>query len=166
MQEQEGELNTQQFLEFEEAFTRMKKAAGVSDLEEVISRFATQNKTAQILETQMTKAETDVRMLGEMKESLQKEWELVRYLGQDEDIHVRDKFEEMELDMEEIKERMDKTGGKLQVLEGNHDMIKRKLSRMASIIEGSLSCISLFKFSAVIHHCTQFQLQPQCFIRC
>ena len=115
----------------------MKKAAGVSDIEEVITRFATQNKTAQILENQMKNAETDVRTLGELKESLQKEWELVRYLGQDEDIQIRDKFEEMELDMEEIKERMDKSGGKLQVLEGNHDMIKRRLSKMASIIEGS-----------------------------
>ena len=82
-------------------------------------------------------SETDVRTLGELKESLQQEWELVRYLGQDEDIQIRDKFEEMELDMEEIKERMDKSGGKLQVLEGNHDMIKRRLSKMASIIEGS-----------------------------
>ena len=42
----------------------------------------------------------------------------------------------MELDMEEINERMDKTMGKLEVLGGNHDMVKRKLSRMASIIEG------------------------------
>ena len=50
---------------------------------------------------------------------------------------VRDKFEEMELDTDELKERMEKTNGKLQVLGGNHDMIKRKLSRMASIIEGS-----------------------------
>ena len=126
-----------QFEEFEEAFSRMKKAAGVSDVEEVVTRFSTQNKTAEILEDQMTKAETDVRTLGELKESLQKEWELVRYLGQDEDIKIREKFEELELDMEEVNERMDKTGGKLQVLEGNHDMIKRKLSRMASVIEGS-----------------------------
>ena len=123
----------------------MKKAAGVSDIEEVITRFATQNKTAQILENQMKNAETDVRTLGELKESLQKEWELVRYLGQDEDIQIRDKFEEMELDMEEIKERMDKSGGKLQVLEGNHDMIKRRLSKMASIIEGS-SLLHIFTF--------------------
>ena len=42
----------------------------------------------------------------------------------------------MELDMEEINERMDKTTGKLDVLGGNHDLVKKKLSRMASIIEG------------------------------
>ena len=67
----------------------MKKAAGVSEIDEVINRFRTQNKTASILEGQMRLAETDVRTLGELKESLYKEWEQVRYLGQDEDIKIR-----------------------------------------------------------------------------
>ena len=89
LQEQEGEFNKQEFQEFEDAFARMKKAAGVSEIDEVINRFSTQNKTASILEGQMRLAETDVRTLGEMKESLQKEWEQVRYLGQDEDIKIR-----------------------------------------------------------------------------
>ena len=56
----------------------MKKAAGVSEIQDVVSRFTTQNKTATILEDQMTKAENDVRVLGDMKENLQKEWEVVR----------------------------------------------------------------------------------------
>ena len=88
-QEEEGEFNKQQFQEFEDAFARMKKAAGVSEIDEVIHRFSTQNKTASILEGQMRLAETDVRTLGELKESLQREWEQVRYLGQDEDIKIR-----------------------------------------------------------------------------
>ena len=88
-EEEEGEFNKQQFQEFEDAFARMKKAAGVSEIDEVIRRFSTQNKTASILEGQMRLAETDVRTLGELKESLQKEWEQVRYLGQDEDIKIR-----------------------------------------------------------------------------
>ena len=57
----------------------MKKAAGVSDIDEVVLRFSTQGKTSQILGDQMTKAENDVRVLGESKETLQKEWEVVRY---------------------------------------------------------------------------------------
>ena len=56
----------------------MKKAAGVSDIDEVVLRFSTQGKTSQILCDQMTKAENDVRVLGESKETLQKEWEVVR----------------------------------------------------------------------------------------
>ena len=56
----------------------MKKAAGVSDIDEVVLRFSTQGKASQILGDQMTKAENDVRVLGESKETLQKEWEVVR----------------------------------------------------------------------------------------
>ena len=48
------------YAEFEEAFSRMKKAAGVSDVEEVVTRFSTQGKTSDILGDQMKKAENDV----------------------------------------------------------------------------------------------------------
>ena len=49
---------------------------------------------------------------------------------------MREKFEEMDLDMEDVMERMDNANGKLHVLDSNHDMIKKKLSKMASIITG------------------------------
>ena len=42
----------------------------------------------------------------------------------------------MDLDMEEVTERFDKATGKLKGLESNHNMIKKKLSLMASIITG------------------------------
>ena len=140
------------FVEFEEAFSRMKKAAGVSDVDEVITRFSTQGKTSDILGDQMKRAENDVRVLGDSKEKHQQEWEVVRYvkqkckstneefdfryLGQDEDVQIREKFEDMDLDMEEVTERFDKATGKLKGLESNHNMIKKKLSLMASIITG------------------------------
>ena len=67
------------FVEFEEAFSRMKKAAGVSDVDEVVTRFSTQGKTSDILGDQMKRAENDVRVLGDSKEKHQQEWEVVRY---------------------------------------------------------------------------------------
>ena len=79
MSVQDKEQERKEFLEFEEAFSRMKKAAGVSEVEDVVSRFTTQDKTSAILGDQMTKAENDVRVLGDRKENLQKEWEIVRY---------------------------------------------------------------------------------------
>ena len=36
------------YAEFEEAFARMKKAAGVSDVDEVVTRFSTQGKTCEV----------------------------------------------------------------------------------------------------------------------
>ena len=59
-----------------------------------------------------------------------------RYLGQDEDVQMREKFEDMDLDMDEVMERIEKANGKLKALESNHDMIKKKLAKMASIITG------------------------------
>ena len=58
-------------------------------------------------------------------------------MGQDEDVQMREKFEEMDMDMEEIMERIDKANGKLKVLGVNHDMIKKKLIKMATTITGS-----------------------------
>lgn len=72
------EIDKGQYAKFEEAFSKMKKAAGVSSIEEVVARFKTQGKTTNILGDQMNKAENDVRVLGESKENLQQEWEVVR----------------------------------------------------------------------------------------
>ena len=72
------EIDKSLYMEFEEAFSKMKKAAGVSDVEEVVTRFSTQGKTSNILGDQMNKAENEVRVLGESKERHQQEWEVVR----------------------------------------------------------------------------------------
>ena len=51
---------------------------------------------------------------------------------------MREKFEEMDLDMDEVLERIEKANGKLKNLESNHDMIKKKLAKMATIITGMI----------------------------
>ena len=76
--DKQDEVDKGLYVEFEEAFSKMKKAAGVSDVDEVVVRFSTQGKTSEILGDQMRKAENDVRILGESKETLQQEWEVVR----------------------------------------------------------------------------------------
>ena len=96
----------------------MKRAAGVSEIDEVVNRFSTQEQTATILGGQMNRAETEVtveavhpsqvRLMGEKKELLQTEWEEVRYLGQDEDMELKERMEEMVLDIEDADERMTK----------------------------------------------------------
>ena len=64
--------------EYAEAFDQMKRAAGVNEITEVVDRFRTQNKTAEILEGQNEKAKLDVMKLSEVKEELQATWEKVR----------------------------------------------------------------------------------------
>ena len=64
--------------EYEDAFEEMKKAAGVTDIDEIVERCGTQRKTASILEVQNNKAKADVMSLTSVKERLQDEWEVVR----------------------------------------------------------------------------------------
>ena len=67
--------------EYAEAFDQMKRAAGVEEIDDVIDRFKTQGKTAELLEIQNDKAKSDVMKLSEEKEELQECWEKVRYTG-------------------------------------------------------------------------------------
>ena len=46
---------------YEEAFGRMKKAAGVSDVDEVVRRFETQEETANHLQELQARAEKEIR---------------------------------------------------------------------------------------------------------
>ena len=57
----------------------MKKAAGVTEVKDVIERFRTQGETTEVLETQNNKAKEEVRKLSTLKEELQQKWEKVRY---------------------------------------------------------------------------------------
>ena len=60
----------------------MKKAAGVSDVEEVVRRFETQEETTRHLQELQTRAEKEIRDLGAVKEKLESEWEVVKFMGQ------------------------------------------------------------------------------------
>ena len=64
--------------EYEDAFEEMKKAAGVTKIDEIVERCGTQRKTASLLEVQNNKAKADVMRLTSVKEGLQDEWEVVR----------------------------------------------------------------------------------------
>ena len=64
--------------DYVELFEQMKKAAGVTEVKEVIERFRTQGETATVLETQNEQAKEEVMRLTKMKEELQSQWEKVR----------------------------------------------------------------------------------------
>ena len=57
----------------------MARAAGVSEVSEVIERFRTQKQTYKVLEEQQSQSETDVRVMGIQKEELEKEFVEVRF---------------------------------------------------------------------------------------
>ena len=58
--------------DFDEAFNKMSRSAGVSEIAEVVERFRTQKLTSSSLHDQQSTAETDVREMGVLKEDLER----------------------------------------------------------------------------------------------
>ncbi len=100
--------------QYEEAFGRMKKAAGVSDVDEVVRRFETQEETANHLNDLQARAEKEIRDLGAVKEKLEVEWEAVKFMGQEENTELREKMEDLEEKIAEEQDRKKAAEEKLQ----------------------------------------------------
>ena len=98
-------------LDFEEAFNKMARSAGVSDIAEVVERFRTQNQTSSSLTNQQSNAETDVREMGVLKEDLERRYSEVKFLGQDDIGDAREKIDEIEL---LIEDNMSRKGAALE----------------------------------------------------
>ena len=61
----------------------------MSDVDEVVRRFETQEETANHLQELQARAEKEIRDLGVVKEKLEAEWELVKFMGQEENTELR-----------------------------------------------------------------------------
>ena len=83
----------------------MARSAGVSDLSEVIDRFKTQKLTWSSLGDQQSAAENDVREMGALKDNLEKQYNEVKFLGQDDNGETREKVEEIDLMIEDNNNR-------------------------------------------------------------
>ena len=93
--------------QFQDAFTRMARSAGVSEVEEVIDRFKTQQDTNKTLEEQSDQAESDIRDMGQEKDVLEQEFQVTKFLGQDEDVGALIRLDEMSEGIERNRERAD-----------------------------------------------------------
>jgi len=61
-----------------------------------VRRFETQEETTNHLLELQTRAEKEIRDLGAIKEKLEAEWELVKFMGQEENTELREKMEDLE----------------------------------------------------------------------
>ena len=62
-------------------------------------RFETQEDTGKHLQELQNRAEKEIRDLGAVKEKLEAEWELVKFMGQEENTELREKLEVLEEDI-------------------------------------------------------------------
>ncbi|CAB4070009.1 unnamed protein product [Lepeophtheirus salmonis] len=118
---------------FEESFNRMKKAAGVSDIDEVVHRFETQEETANHLQELQSRAEKEIRDLGNIKDKLESEWEQVKFMGQEDNHELQeadDKFQQRNKLLAGIREGLDALLHKLYFNELNQtvDIFEKKLA--------------------------------------
>ena len=77
-----GEEEQQKITEYEMAFKRIKEATGVSDTQEVVTRFENQGDTTTHLEELKRENEKQISRLNEEKETLQVEFEEMKYSGE------------------------------------------------------------------------------------
>ena len=64
-----------------------------------VGRFETQEDTGKHLQELQNRAEKEIRDLGAVKEKLEAEWELVKFMGQEENTELREKLEVLEEDI-------------------------------------------------------------------
>ncbi|XP_022084175.1 coiled-coil domain-containing protein 151-like [Acanthaster planci] len=77
-----GEEQEKKIGSYEEAFLAIKDATGVSDLQEVVLRFESQEETTKHLEDLKDSGEKQVNRLKEEKAKLQREFEEMKYSGE------------------------------------------------------------------------------------
>ena len=123
--------------DFEEAFTKMERSAGVSELSEVIERFRTQKQTQSSLENSQSNAETDVREMGVLKEDLERQYAEVRYLGQDDNVEMREKLDEIELLIEVNQNKKRSTMETIRYITRKQENIRQCFYGLVTILTGA-----------------------------
>ena len=71
-----------------------------------LNRFETQEDTGKHLQELQNRAEKEIRDLGAVKEKLEAEWELVKFMGQEENTELREKLEILEEDITDQQVRV------------------------------------------------------------
>ena len=71
----------------------------------IILRFETQEDTGKHLQELQNRAEKEIRDLGAVKEKLEAEWELVKFMGQEENTELREKLELLDEDIQDQQVR-------------------------------------------------------------
>ena len=124
-------------LDFEDAFNKMARSAGVSEVSEVVDRFRTQKQTCSSLGDQQSNAETDVREMGVIKEDLEREYNEVKFLGQDDSGDSREKIEEIELLIEDNENRKRAALDQIRYITRKNENIRECFYGLVTLLTGT-----------------------------
>lgn len=93
--DQFDEVKAKKMAEFEEHFRIIKEATGVSDIQEVISKFNAQADTHNQLKQLQKQNEQRIEELKHKKQTILAEFEELKYSGESKNAHSRLLFEEL-----------------------------------------------------------------------
>ncbi|KAM8972778.1 outer dynein arm-docking complex subunit 3 [Pelodytes ibericus] len=108
---------------YQEAFQRIKDATGVTDTQEVVSRFIAQGETHRHLEELKSENDRTLVRLKEEKERLQDAFQDLKYSGEAKLSSGQQVLEELQIHLQEEEKRRDKS--------------KEELERMSKILNSS-----------------------------
>jgi len=147
-----GEEQEKKITTYEEAMSKIKDATGVSDIEEVVQRFASQGDTQKHLEQLKMNNEKTLQRLKEEKKKLQKEFEEMKYSGEA-------KMSSGQRLLEEFQDR-------LKQKEQKHSDVKTRQERVSRILVDAKAGVEhladkLQHLKAPKGHVPQAQINPQ-----
>lgn len=93
-------------LKFDKAMRRIKDATGVSDINEIIQKFVTQNDTLRNLNSQKEEFERKILELNDEKYDVKRKLEKVKYEGVES--MTRKQIDEVEINVGEAQRRLDR----------------------------------------------------------
>ncbi|XP_053087986.1 coiled-coil domain-containing protein 151 isoform X2 [Pangasianodon hypophthalmus] len=102
----EGE-NDKTISSFEEAFTRITEATGVTDTQEVVDRFLSQRDTHTHLEQMKVQNELELQRLKEERDTVQTQYQDMKYSGETKLTHGRRVLEESVSQLQREEQRRD-----------------------------------------------------------
>ncbi|MCI4382223.1 hypothetical protein PGIGA_G00012460 [Pangasianodon gigas] len=102
----EGE-NNKTISSFEEAFTRITEATGVTDTQEVVDRFLSQRDTHTHLEQMKVQNELELQRLKEERDTVQTQYQDMKYSGETKLTHGRKVLEESVSQLQREEQRRD-----------------------------------------------------------
>ena len=90
------------------------------------------------------RAEKEIRDLGVVKEKLEAEWELVKFMGQEENTELREKMEDLE---ETITQEQERKKGAEEKLELQNKLLIGIRCSASSLLRLSRNCLKITLYS-------------------
>ncbi|CAG9330296.1 unnamed protein product [Blepharisma stoltei] len=132
---QQAREEKQKIKDYEDAFRRIKESTGVTDVNEVIQKFMTQEDTAANLESLRSEHQKKLEHLSKQKQELKKLVDSLKYSAVSE-TESRKHFDDLEEDVNKASGKYDKNKAKFQRLMSILTNVKAGVEHIFDLVEG------------------------------